>query len=175
MRPPRRHPVACLILAALLLAPSVRAQLAGTLHVPPSLPVHVPATLPPVATIQARVTAPRIDDLLHAAQAAARPAQIQALLRDPARRVALDPAGNPVLRGEYLASGLTDSQVAALERSGFRVTRADAGDDSLGLALAVVRDTRGRSEADALDALQRAAPGVRFTYQHLYLPAGDVD
>lgn len=172
MRPPRRHPIAGLALAALLLAPSARAQLTGALHVPPSLPVNLPATVPPVAGIAARVASPRIDDLLRTAQAVARPAQIQALLRDPAHRVALDPAGNPVLRGEYLASGLTDAQVAALESRGFRVARADPADDPLGLALAVVRDTRGRSEADALAALQQAAPAVRFTYQHLYLPAG---
>ena len=175
MRPPRRHPIACLALAGLLLAPSARAQLAGSLHVPPSLPVNLPVTVPPVTTIATRVASPRIDDLLQAAQAVARPAQIRALLRDPARRVALDPAGNPVRRGEYLASGLTGAQVATLERNGFRVARADAGDDPLGLALAVVRDTRGRSEADALAALQRVAPGVRFTYQHLYLPAGADD
>lgn len=160
----------CLMACATLAATTgARAQLLGghPLPEPPALPVHLPVNV----DVAARVQTLRIDDLLRATASIPRTLQIRALLRDPSQRVALDPHGDPVLRGEFLATGLTDAQIAELQREGFTVERAPSDADSLGLGMAIVRDTRRRDEAQALRALQQHAPGAAFTYQHLYLPA----
>ncbi len=141
------------------------------MHVPgvgiprvPDMP-HVP-DLPSTASIR------RADDLLHGPLAVARRAQITTLLRAEPGRVTVDPRGEPVLRGEFLALGLSGGQLDAVRAQGFAADRQASADATLGLDLVVLRDTRGRSEADALQALQQLAPKVTFTYQHLYLPAG---
>ena len=115
---------------------------------------------------------PRIDDLLRSTDALTRQLQIRALVREEPRRVALDPHGNPVLRGDYLALDLTPAQLADLHAQGFSAEAPAPAGPALDLNLIVLRDTRGRSEARALRALQQAAPTATFTYQHLYLPAG---
>jgi hypothetical protein len=115
---------------------------------------------------------PRIDDLLRSTDALTRQLQIGALLREEPRRVALDPHGNPVLRGNYLALDLTPAQRADLLAQGFSAEAPAPGDAALGLNLTVLRDTRDRGEARAMRGLQQAAPSATFTYQHLYLPAG---
>ncbi|MGA0586534.1 S8 family serine peptidase [Dyella sp. KRB-257] len=161
----------CMACAALAATTAARAQLLGghPLPKPPALPVRLPANV----DVAARVKTPRIDELLRATTThIPRTLQIRALLRDPSQRVALDPHGDPVLRGEFLATGLTTAQIADLQREGFTVERAPPDTDNLGLGMAIVRDTRRRGEAQALRALQRHAPGAAFTYQHLYLSAG---
>ncbi|MFK2905328.1 S8 family serine peptidase [Dyella ginsengisoli] len=155
--------------AALAATTGARAQLLGghPLPEPPALPVRLPANI----DVAARVQTPRIDELLRATASIPRTLQIRALLRDPSQRVTLDPHGDPVLRGEFLATGLTDAQMADLQHEGFTIERTPSDADSLGLGVAIVRDTRRRDEAQALRALQQHAPGAAFTYQHLYLPA----
>jgi hypothetical protein len=115
---------------------------------------------------------PRLDDLLRSTDALTRQLQIRALLREEPRRVALDPHGNPVLRGAYLALDLAPAQLADLQAQGFSAETPAPADPVLDLHLTVLRDTRGRSEAHALRALQQTVPAATFTYQHLYLPAG---
>lgn len=119
---------------------------------------------------------PRVDDLLRATLALPRQLQIDALVRERPRRVAVDPHGEPVLRSQFLALGLTAVQQAALQAQGFAVDSRHSADASLGLDMVILRDTRGRSEARAMRVLQEAAPKAVFAYQHLYLPAsaGDV-
>jgi subtilisin family serine protease len=89
--------------------------------------------------------------------------------------VTVDPQGQPVLRGEFLAMDLTGAQLDALQAQGFVADRRASADAALGMDVVVLRDNRGRSEASAMRALQKAAPHATFTYQHLYLPAGAVD
>lgn len=119
---------------------------------------------------------PRVDDLLRATRALPRQLQIDALVRERPRRVAVDPHGEPVLRGEFLALGLTAVDQAALQAQGFAVDSRSSTDATLGLDMVILHDTRGRSEARAMRALQTVAPKAVFAYQHLYLPAeaGDV-
>lgn len=126
---------------------------------------RVPVTLPATA-------AQHVDDLLHETPAATRQSQIDVLLREDPRRVTVDPHGEPVLRGEFLALGLAGGQLRAVQAQGFTADRQVSADATLGLDMVVLHDTRGRSEIEALRALQQAAPKVTFAYQHLYLSAG---
>jgi len=116
-----------------------------------------------------------VDDLLRGPLALTRKLQIDALRRSEPRRVDIDPHGAPILRGEFLAMGLSEAQLDAVRALGFSVNRATPAGATLGLDFVVLRDTRSRSTARAMRALQRAAPDATFTYQHLYLPAGQAD
>ena len=154
---------------ALVGSTPARAQVLGPMGGLPG--VQIPGVgmpgVPPVTSM------PRVDDLLRATRAITRQLQINALLREEPTRVAVDPHGDPVLRGEFLALDLTPAQLDALQAQGFAADRRTPADATLGLDLVVLRDTRGRSEAKAMRALQQAVPNAAFTYQHLYLPAGD--
>ncbi|MES2310650.1 MAG: S8 family serine peptidase [Pseudomonadota bacterium] len=129
---------------------------------------HIPRTLP-AAAIQ------HVDDPLHETPAVTRQSQINTLLRAEPKRVALDPHGEPVLRGEFLALGLSGGQLHAVQAQGFTTDSQAPADATLGLDVVVLHDTRGRSEIEALQTLQQAVPKVTFAYQHLYLSAGDGD
>lgn len=145
-----------------------RAQLLGPVRGLPA--VQMPGTgLPGLSSI---TRTPRLDDLLRSTEALTRQLQIAALLRQEPRRVAVDPQGNPVRRGEFLAMDLTPTQLGALQAQGFGADSSARAEASLGLNLIVLHDTRRRSEARAMRDLQQAAPNAVFTYQHLYLPAG---
>lgn len=156
---------------AVVSATPARAQLLGPAR---GLPA---AQIPGVGLpgLPATPLQPGLHDLLRTTQALTRQLQIDALQREHPRRVAVDPRGQPVLRGEFLALDLTAAQLDALQAQGFVADSRASADAGLGLDLVVLHDTRGRSEARAMRALQHAAPKVAFTYQHLYLPAGVVD
>jgi subtilisin family serine protease len=116
-----------------------------------------------------------VDDLLRGSLALTRKVQIDTLRRREPRRVDVDPHGAPILRGEFLATGLSAVQRDAVQAAGFVVDRETSADSTLGLDFVVLHDTRNRRTSRAMRALQRAAPGAAFTYQHLYLPAGEGD
>src|SRR3546814_14911812 len=69
--------------------------------------------------------------------------------------------------------GLSDAQRNTLRALGFVVDNETSADATLGLAVVTLHDTRGRSTSSAMRALREAAPDATFTYQHIYLPAGD--
>ncbi len=163
-------PMLAIALAAFDAAPA-RAQVLGPL---PGLPS---AQIPGVGlrSLPSEPSLPRVDDLLRATRALPRQLQIDALVRERPRRVAVDPHGEPVLRGEFLATDLTAEQHAALQAQGFTIDHRAAVDAALGLDVVILRDTRGRSETTAMRVLQAAAPQAVFAYQHLYLPAGAGD
>ena len=115
----------------------------------------------------------QVDDLLHEPQGLTRKLQIKSLLRREPARVAVDPQGAPILRSEFLAMGLSDAQLAALRALGFVADSTAPADATLGLNLVVLHDGRGRNAATALEVLRQAAPDATFTYQYLYLPAGN--
>jgi len=159
------------IALAVVGATPARAQLLGPVQGLPN--VQVPGVgLPSVAPA---TPVRSVDDLLRGSLALTRKLQIDALRRSEPRRVDIDPHGAPILRGEFLAMGLSEAQLDAVRALGFSVNRATPADATLGLDFVVLRDTRSRSTARAMRALQRAAPDATFTYQHLYLPAGQAD
>ena len=159
------------IALAVVGATPARAQLLGPVQGLPN--VQVPGVgLPSVAPA---TPVRSVDDLLRGSLALTRTLQIDALRRSEPRRVDVDPHGAPILRGEFLATGLSDAQRDAVRALGFSVDRATPADATLGLDFVVLHDSRHRGTARAMRALQRAAPEASFTYQHLYLPAGQDD
>ena len=113
-----------------------------------------------------------VDELLRRPLALSLKVQVDALLRREPRRVTVDPSGAPILRGEFLAIGLSGPRLDAVQAQGFTADRQAAADATLGLDFTVLHDTRGRSTRKAMRVLRQAAPDATFTYQHLYLPAG---
>jgi subtilisin family serine protease len=170
MRRPSAVFVLLLAIATLGAVPA-RAQVLGPVQGLPN--VQLPgARLPgvdPAAPLHS------VDDLLRGSLALTRKVQIDTLRRREPRRVDVDPHGAPILRGEFLATGLSAVQRDAVQAAGFVVDRETSADSTLGLDFVVLHDTRNRRTSRALRALQRAAPGAAFTYQHLYLPAGEGD
>ncbi|UJJ52594.1 MULTISPECIES: S8 family serine peptidase [Rhodanobacter] len=173
---PLRRPFATLvpllaIALAMVSATPAQAQVLGPVQGLPN--VQVPGVgLPgmvPASPLRS------VDDLLRGPLALTRKLQIDALRRSEPRRVDVDPHGAPILRGEFLAMGLSTAQRDAVQASGFVVDRETPADATLGLDFVVLHDTHNRSTARARRALQRAAPDATFTYQHLYLPAGHGD
>ena len=170
MRRPSAVFVLLLAIASIGVAPA-QAQVLGPVQGLPNVQLSG-ARLPgldPVAPLHS------VDDLLRGPLALTRKVQIDTLRRREPRRVDIDPHGAPVLRGEFLATGLSTAQRDAVQAAGFVVDREPSADAPLGLDFVVLHDPRNRRTSRALRALQRAAPGAAFTYQHLYLPAGEGD
>ena len=168
--PPRRPHFMLVVLSIIAFvatgAAPTRAQVLGPVRGLPDVQVSG-AGLPGLSSTPVQ----HVNDLLRGSLALTRQLQIDTLLRQEPRRVSVDPHGAPILRGEFLAMGLSDVQLAALRKQGFTADKRSA-DATLGLDLVVLRDTRGRRAARAMRALQEVAPNVTFAYQHLYLPAG---
>jgi hypothetical protein len=168
--PPRRPHFMLVVLSIIAFAATgaapTRAQVLGPVRGLPDVQVSG-AGLPGLPSTPVQ----HVNDLLRGSLALTRQLQIDTLLRQEPRRVSVDPHGAPILRGEFLAMGLSDVQLAALRKQGFTADKRSA-DAALGLDLVVLRDTRGRRAARAMRALQEVAPNVTFAYQHLYLPAG---
>jgi subtilisin family serine protease len=164
-RPPALLVPLLAIALPLLGATPAQAQLLGPVRGLPN--VQLPAV--PAAPLHS------VDDLLRDPLALTRKLQIDALRRSEPRRVDVDPHGAPILRGEFLATGLSTAQRDAVRSIGFVVDRETPADATLGLDFVVLHDTRDRRTASAMRALQQAAPDAAFTYQHLYLPAGNDD
>lgn len=147
----------------------VQAQVLGNVQRLPGLQVPANTGLPvsvPGAALQ------DVGRLLQQPAELTRKRQIDLLLGKERRRVDLDPQGAPVLRGEFLAMNLAGAQLDAVLAAGFIKLQQAPMAALPELAFMVLRDTRGRSTAQAMRALQQAAPGASFTYQHIYLPAG---
>lgn len=95
--------------------------------------------------------------------------RIRQLVQQLPERIELDPAGEPVLHGEFLAIAPDATALQAIEAAGFELMPDAASLDELGLELRRVRDTRSRPAARAMRALRDAAPSVEFEYQHVFL------
>jgi hypothetical protein len=161
-------PLLAIVLALAGSAPAQAQVLGPVQRGLPNLPL--PST--PLPGAVPGVNQQGVDDLLQRPLALSLKVQVDALLHREPRRVTVDPSGAPILRGEFLAMGLSDPQLDALQALGFTADRQASADATLGLDFTVLHDTRGRSMRKALRVLQQAAPDATFTYQHLYLPAG---
>jgi hypothetical protein len=84
-----------------------------------------------------------------------------------------DDSGQPVVRGQVLAIGVSSATVARLRQAGFGVrSREDLG--GLGLQALVLSPPRGQSVVEAIRALRALDPTGQYDFNHLYQQSGFV-
>lgn len=174
--------LACLV----LLSAVAQAQMRGPLSLPPSgatapaavggLPgatTRLPGAASPVlerVTDTTRAAGPVTDRMIERASPLdVRRLRIRQLAQQLPDRIALDPAGEPVIRGEFLAISPDAAALQAIAAAGFEVMPEVESLDGLGFQMRRVRDTRARPASRAMRALREAAPATEFEYQHVFL------
>lgn len=169
-----RYPAKFLAIAAF--GGVVAAPLAAQLQVPG---VEVP--IPPVGRVLGNV-AETLDQSVGTATAITerearrllrlREQALGRLLRANPQAIERDSAGNLARRGELLATGPAEAELALLEQAGFRITAREQVD---GLDIAFVRLTvpAGMSLAEAQKKAAQLAPGAEIEADTLHLEAGN--
>lgn len=145
----------------------------------PSSPASAPADargIPPAAAsamdaVPGNPMAGRVTDriIARAHPVDVRRLRIRQLVHALPERIDLDPAGEPILRGEFLVVDPGADALRAVAAAGFERIGTEATSDGLGFDVVILRDTRQRSAAEAMAALRRAAPSTEFAFQHVYL------
>jgi len=148
------------LLAIWVLAAPAAAQL--------NLPVPMPSLpLGPVAQTLDHLEPDALDrriDLRHL--------QIRRLIREHSRRIEADPAGEPIVRDEVLASFPTEDALARALALGF-VVESEQALPSLELRIVVLRVPANHSTRGALRALRAAVPEATLDYDHIYMRGGE--
>ncbi|MDB5499511.1 MAG: peptidase, partial [Phenylobacterium sp.] len=93
------------------------------------------------------------------------------LLREHPDVVEADDHGQPVVRGEVLAVGVSRDALDRLRAAGFSV-RSQPGLGSLGIEAFVLGVPRGLSAVEAVRRLRALDPTAQYDFNHLYQPAG---
>ena len=93
------------------------------------------------------------------------------LLREHPDVVEADDHGQPVVRGEVLAVGVSRDALDRLRAAGFSV-RSQPGLGSLGIEALVLGVPRGLSAIEAVRRLRALDPTAQYDFNHLYQPAG---
>lgn len=96
--------------------------------------------------------------------------QIERLVENNRRLIDTDPDGQPVVRSEVLALGVSAETLAKLLAEGFMVLREEAI-ASPDLHVTVLRAPANLSTRKALRRLREADPGGLYDYNHIYLGA----
>jgi subtilisin family serine protease len=96
---------------------------------------------------------------------------IKRLIRDNRKLVEADPNGEPVVRGEILASGVSDEALAQLQSRGFVVER-ERSVASADIRVLVLKTPAGTATQKALRELRTADPNGLYDYNHIYLGSG---
>jgi hypothetical protein len=136
-------------LCAVAAAPPAAAQLGDIVPSLPSLPV--------------------IEDLEIAAPDT-RALRVRELLRSRRGVIEADPNGEPVVRGQILALGLSEAAQARARAEGFEIVRIDRIEGQT--ALVTLRAPRGMSTRRALRRLRDADPQAIYDFDHLHLESG---
>lgn len=129
-----------------------------------TLPTPVPdvgGVLPPTPELDRAVDLRSLREL--------RETRIRDLLRTHRRELEADPQGQPIVRSQILALGMSAEALARAEAMGFSVVRRD---DLGGDTLAVLRAPAGQSTRRALRRLQEAEPNGVYDFDHLHLESG---
>jgi len=111
------------------------------------------------------------DRLTPQALAAARLDRLAALVRAHPRALELDDQGQPVVRGEVLATSPTPEALARITAAGFAVAR-QARSDELGLSLVTLTPPKGLSARAAVKRLRDLDPDGDYDFNHVYAGAG---
>ena len=93
------------------------------------------------------------------------------LIRTNPHTLAVDPHGNPIVRGEILAYSASTQAIEAAQANGFRIARElSAGD--LDLHLVVLQPPPSMNMVKALRALRAADPSGAYDFNHIYTSSG---
>ncbi len=151
--------LAALLFLATALAAPAQAQLPGVEL--PQIP-SVGAQTPDVGSVVNNSTA--LTDV--------RQLRVRDLLRRHRRDLEADPAGQPVVRSQIIAVGMSDSAIASVRAAGFQVVSMD----DLGEAgvLVTIRAPAGQSTRRALRRLREADPNGTYDFDHLHIESGVV-
>lgn len=93
------------------------------------------------------------------------------LIRTNPRTLALDPHGNPIIRGELLAYSASARAIEAALANGFSIAR-ELSAAELDLHLVVLRPPPAMSIVKALRALREADPAGAYDFNHIYTGGG---
>ncbi len=96
--------------------------------------------------------------------------QIRDLLRTHRRELEADPVGQPIVRGQILALGISDAAIEAARAQGFEIVRTDSIDDAI--RMVTMRAPRGMSTRRALRRLRETNPNGTYDFDHLHLESG---
>jgi subtilisin family serine protease len=96
---------------------------------------------------------------------------IASLIRTNPRTIAVDPHGNPIVRGELLAYAPSTQALAAAQAKGFTITREQTAAD-LDIHLVVLQTPPSMNIVKALRALREADPDGIYDFNHIYTGVG---
>jgi hypothetical protein len=150
-------------LALSLMAATATAQLRV-----PALPI----TLPTQALQNGSQLLDAMDARLLERLSAVRQLEIDRLIGRNRRVIDVDPDGNPIVRGEILASSPSDAALAHALAMDFVVVR-ELAIDSMNIHLVVFRGPESLSTGKQLRRLRDADPQGLYDYNHIYLGSAD--
>jgi len=101
----------------------------------------------------------------------ARRLRLEALIRANRNTLDGDEYGQPVRKGELIATDPDAESLAAAQRAGFRIVGVEAN-SMLGMRIVTLAPPRGMNVRKGLRALRQAAPALQVDYNHVYEPAG---
>ena len=131
--------------------------------------IRLPLTLPtaPLSSVTQSLDAagPRALDTL----SDWRHQQISRLVRDNKRLIETDPNGEPIVRSEIIAVGMSEDALARARARGFLVERETVAAD---IRLIVLKAPEKSASRNALRDLRAADPQGLYDYNHIYLGAG---
>ncbi|WP_135213055.1 S8 family serine peptidase [Vitreimonas flagellata] len=142
------------LISALAAAPAARAQLGVPLP-------EVPA----VGEVLGRTR-----DTLERPLQDVRRLQIRDLLRTHRRELEADPAGQPIVRSQILALGMSNTALEAARAQGFEIVRTDPIDEAT--SMVTLRTPQGMSTRRALRRLRETVPNGTYDFDHLHLESG---
>jgi subtilisin family serine protease len=96
--------------------------------------------------------------------------RLRALVRDNRQALDVDDAGNPVRRGEIVATAPSDAALAVARQAGFAILRRETV-EGLDLPLVVLAPARGLAARKAIATLRAADPQGAYALNHVYEPA----
>jgi hypothetical protein len=96
---------------------------------------------------------------------------IASLIRTNPRTIAVDPRGNPIVRGELLAYAPSTQALAAALAKGFAITREQTAAD-LNIHLVVLQAPASMNIVKALRTLRDADPEGVYDFNHIYTGVG---
>jgi hypothetical protein len=95
----------------------------------------------------------------------------EALIRANRKTLDGDEYGQPVRKGELIATDPDAASLAAAQRAGFQIVSVEA-DNLLGIRIVRIAPPRGMNVRKGLKELRRAAPTLQAGYNYVYEPAG---